>query len=87
MQDALKVSAQELTAALMVVVRDDDEDNAATALKIVVELHKAYKTQLEEHVSPFFSMVQEMYRNMEEAVRDTFDNPVSAQNGFVRSHS
>lgn len=81
MNEALKGSATELLSELMKVVEEDDEDNAATALKIVVELHKAYKTHLEDQVVPFFDMVQKMYRNMDQAVENNFDNP---DVGFIR---
>jgi transformation/transcription domain-associated protein len=76
MQESLKPNALELLDVLMEVVANDDEDNASAALKTIVELHKAYKTHMEERVAPFFQMVQEMFKNMPEAVRETFDDPV-----------
>jgi transformation/transcription domain-associated protein len=55
------------------ILKSDNEDNAVICLKIIVELHKNFKSTLEGHVQPFFDAVQEMYRNMAIAVRETFD--------------
>ncbi|KAJ3344480.1 hypothetical protein HDU83_005150 [Entophlyctis luteolus] len=61
--------------ALMYVLRADNEENAVVALKIIVELHKTFKIELEDHVQSFFDIVLEMYKNMRKAVVDTFDDP------------
>ncbi|KAJ3022967.1 hypothetical protein HKX48_004725 [Thoreauomyces humboldtii] len=64
--------------ALMRVLKDDNEENAALCLKVLVDLHKAYKPILEEWVQPFYATVQQMYKHMEETLKETFeDSPVS----------
>ncbi|TPX61909.1 hypothetical protein PhCBS80983_g00781 [Powellomyces hirtus] len=60
--------------ALMRVLKDDNEENAALCLKILVDLHKAYKPHLEEWGQPFFSTVQQMYKNMDDTLRETFED-------------
>ncbi|KAI8925789.1 hypothetical protein BC831DRAFT_256646 [Entophlyctis helioformis] len=70
--DALKSYAQDLMKVLMSVLRTDNEENAVICLKIIVDLHKNYKTIVEDYVQPFLDTVQEMYQNMEKAVADAF---------------
>ncbi|KAJ3171894.1 hypothetical protein HDU87_008212 [Geranomyces variabilis] len=60
--------------ALMRVLKEDNEENAALCLKILVDLHKAYKPHLEEWGQPFFTTVQQMYKNMDETLKETFDD-------------
>ncbi|KNC98645.1 histone acetyltransferase TRA1 [Spizellomyces punctatus DAOM BR117] len=76
--DTLKGLMPDLMKALMHVLREDNEDNGCLALKIMVDLHKAYKAALEDWVQPFFDIVQEMYRNMEQAVKDVFDESAAS---------
>ncbi len=76
--DALKTYATELLQLLMNLLRIENEDNAVICLKIIIELHRSYKTLLEDQVQPFLDIVQEMYRNMEYAVKDAFDSPGSS---------
>ncbi|KAJ3117897.1 hypothetical protein HK100_000723, partial [Physocladia obscura] len=62
---------------LMQVLKSDNEENAVVSLKVIVELHKTFKVELEDHVQAFFDVVLEMYKNMKKAVSDTFDEPNS----------
>ncbi|RKO90070.1 hypothetical protein BDK51DRAFT_18323, partial [Blyttiomyces helicus] len=71
--DALKNYAVDLVKTLIHILKEDNEDNACLALKIVVDLFKTYRTPLEDLVQSFFDLVQDMYRNMKQAVKDTFD--------------
>lgn len=59
----------------MHLLRVENEDNAVTCLKTIIDLHRSYKQILESQVQPFIDIVQEMYRNMEQTVKDQFDNP------------
>ncbi|KAJ3404672.1 hypothetical protein HDU80_002517 [Chytriomyces hyalinus] len=73
--ESLRTYATDLMTVLMHVLRSDNEENAVVALKVIVELHKTYKHELEAHVQEFFDLVLEMYRGMRKAVADTFDDP------------
>ncbi|KAJ3074848.1 hypothetical protein HDU98_010028 [Podochytrium sp. JEL0797] len=75
--EALRNYATELMTVLMSVLKSDNEENAVIALKVVVELHKIYKAELEGHVQAFFDVVLDMYRGMKKAVEDAFDDPTS----------
>ncbi|RKP03126.1 hypothetical protein CXG81DRAFT_9931 [Caulochytrium protostelioides] len=73
--DVLKPHASEILQALMVILRQDNEANAVIALKILIELHKGYKTAVEGHVEEFFEVVLTMYGNMDAAMRARFEIP------------
>ena len=66
---------ENLMRLCMHIIRTDNEENAVLCLKIIVELHKSckFKSILEDHVQAFFDVVQEMYKNMKQAVADTFN--------------
>nr|KAJ3422805.1 hypothetical protein HK105_006243 [Polyrhizophydium stewartii] len=70
--EALKQYVSELMTVLMLVLRQDNEDNGVLCLKIIVDLHKNYKQHVEGFVQPFLDTVQEMHSNMEKAVEDAF---------------
>jgi transformation/transcription domain-associated protein len=70
--EALKSFAPDIMAILMDILRLDNEENAAVALKVIVDLHKNFKSLVEEFVQPFFDFVKEAYKNMERAVDEAF---------------
>ena len=63
--------------------RVDNEDNASIALKVLVELNRSYKGSLEENAKNFLDIVMEMYANMEQAVKEAFDDQVASAVGTV----
>ncbi|KAI9139518.1 hypothetical protein BKA69DRAFT_1040037 [Paraphysoderma sedebokerense] len=71
--DHLKPFANDIVSMLMTIIKNDNEDNAVLALKIIVDLHRVYKNLLEEHVEPFLDLVMEMYRRFETTVKEIFD--------------
>ncbi|OZJ06116.1 hypothetical protein BZG36_01053 [Bifiguratus adelaidae] len=73
--DALKEYASDLCKLLMSLLRIENEDNAVICLKTIIDLHRSFKHILEDQVQPFLDIVEEMYANMEQTVRDTFDVP------------
>lgn len=73
--DPLKDFAVDLCDTLMQLLRIENEDNAVVCLKIIIDLHRSYKHILEEQVQPFLDIVQDIYKNMEQTVKDTFDTP------------
>jgi transformation/transcription domain-associated protein len=73
--EPLKEYAPELCRTLLQLMRVENEDNAVVCVKIIIDLHRAFKHVLEDQVQPFLDVVQEIYQNMEQAVKDAFDNP------------
>jgi transformation/transcription domain-associated protein len=73
--DPLKTHALDLMETMMILLRQDNEDNATFALKIVMELFKTFKGVLESQVEPFFILVHEMYGHLEQGIHDCFDSP------------
>ena len=74
--EPLKAFAIPLMKVLMDVLRNDNEECATIALKIIVDIHKNYKGHVEEFVQPFFDFVQDSYRNMKDAVDKVFTENV-----------
>ncbi|KAI8819858.1 uncharacterized protein EV422DRAFT_620718 [Fimicolochytrium jonesii] len=77
--EALKPILAHIMNALMRLLRDDNEDNGALALKILVDLHKNFKPNLDEWVQGFLETVQQMYKNMEDTLKETFEDPKPAK--------
>lgn len=73
--DSLLPYASNLLETLMELLKKENEDNAVICLKIIIDLHRSYKHQLGNLVQPFLDIVQEMYKNMEQTVKDSFDSP------------
>jgi len=61
---------------VMNTLRSDNEENAQICLRIIIELHKNYRSDanLEEYVQPFFDFVKEMLLLMEHNVSDMIDH-------------
>ncbi|ORY29461.1 hypothetical protein BCR33DRAFT_724710 [Rhizoclosmatium globosum] len=72
--EVLRPYSPDIMTVLMHVLKSDNEENAVVALKVIVELHKVYKQELEGHVQSFFDVVLDMYRGIKKAVVDTFDD-------------
>ena len=56
--DMLKPFAGQLMGLLLNVLQRDNEDNAVVCLRILFDLHKAYKGTLEDYVQPFMEFVR-----------------------------
>lgn len=61
-----------LMKLLLDLLRVENEENAVLCLKIIIDLHRTFKVQLEDYVLPFLGFVKELYQNMKEAVETTF---------------
>lgn len=59
----------------MKILRVENEDNAVVCVKIIIDLHRSFRQVLEDQVQPFLEIVQEIFQNMEQTVKDAFDNP------------
>ncbi|CEP07551.1 hypothetical protein [Parasitella parasitica] len=73
--EALKEYVPELCKALMKILRVENEDNAVVCVKIIIDLHRSFRQVLEDQVQLFLEIVQEIFQNMEQTVKDAFDNP------------
>ncbi len=76
--EMVKEYAKSLMDCMMAVLQDDNEENAVTALKIIIDLHRSYKQVLEEHVQPFLELVQKFYRGMGQTVQEVFGDESNA---------
>lgn len=70
--EAARPFASSLMTCMLEVVRSDNEENAVQALKIIIDLHRTHKAVLEEHVQPFLNLVQTLYTNMKDTVKEAF---------------
>ncbi|CAO3644378.1 unnamed protein product [Mucor hiemalis] len=60
---------------LMYLLKVENEDNAVVCVKIIIDLHRTFRHSLEDQVQPFLDIVQEIFKNMEQTVKDVFDAP------------
>lgn len=73
--ETLKEYAPELCKMLMHLLKVENEDNAVVCVKIIIDLHRSFRHSLEDQVQPFLDIVQEIFKNMEQTVKDVFDAP------------
>jgi transformation/transcription domain-associated protein len=73
LNDHYKDYAKDIMALLMQIVETDNEDNAVLSLKIMIDLHRHYKTVVADQVQPFLDFVFRMYANMPNIVKEAFD--------------
>lgn len=78
MNENFKSYAEQVLLLLMTLLRVENEENGVLCMKIVTGLHRTYKNALDEHVRPFLDLVVEMYKNMPQVVKETFDGHASA---------
>ena len=70
--EALRTHAETLMQVMLRTVREDNEENAAVAFKVIIDLHRSFKTVLQGQVQPFLELVQQLYMNMGRAVAEAF---------------
>lgn len=76
-QEVLKPYADSLMTAMLNVLRDDNEDNAVLALKVIIDLHRSFKAVLQDQVQPFLEIVKKLYANMKNTVEHAFESEAS----------
>ena len=79
--EALEPYANDLMTLLMDLVKTENEDNAVLCMKTIMDFHRHYQKQLSEKVQPFLDLIQDVFRMMSRAVRETFDNPSTTSGG------
>lgn len=89
--EVLKPHAGDLLKLCMHVLDTDDEDNAVIALRIILELHKQYRSPrptqgapqmpgpLEGDVQPFLDFVCKVYQNFPTTLKEAFERPAQGQ--------
>jgi len=83
--EALEPYAADIVDLLMGLVKIENEDNAVLCMKTVMDFARHQTKATEKKVQPFLDLIQEMFEAMEQAVRDTFDNPIQASIAGVPS--
>ena len=73
LNDHYKEYAKDIMTLLMHILRTDNEENAVLSLKIMIDLHRNYKTVVADQVQPFLDFVFDMYQSMPAIVKDAFD--------------
>ena len=59
----------------MELVRIENEENAILCMKTIMDFQRHQVRVLADRVQPFLNLIQEMFRKVEGAVKETFDNP------------
>ncbi|KAI9362471.1 FAT domain-containing protein, partial [Zopfochytrium polystomum] len=70
---------------LLNVVKTDNEENALVAIKVINDLHRTYRQEMETFVKDFLDIVLQMYQNMKQAVKDMFEADGDPPTGYLRS--
>jgi transformation/transcription domain-associated protein len=73
--EAVEPHAAKIVDKLMGLVKLENEDNAVLCMKTIMDFQRHQTKALADRVQPFLDLIQEMFQTMEQAVRDTFDNP------------
>lgn len=72
--EPVKALAKDLMKMMVNVVRDDNEENAVVAIKVIIDLHRHLKSELENEVAPFLQLVGDLYQNFKKTVASAFDD-------------
>lgn len=73
--EALEPYAAQIVDKLMSLVRVENEDNAVLCMKTIMDFLRHQTKALADRVTQFLDLIQELFEIMEQAVRDTFDDP------------
>lgn len=72
MTETLQPYLEEILACLTKILQEENEDNGVLCMKIITSLHKAYKATLADKVEPFIDVINQIYDNMDQTVKDVF---------------
>lgn len=78
LNESFKPAINDVMRTILDILQNDNEEVACLSLKLFIDMHKAYKTGIEEFVQPFLDIVLKMYQNMSETVRASFEGIVAA---------
>lgn len=74
MNDTFQNYALEINDLLIKLLQTENEENGVLCLKISTSLFKSYKSILADKAEPFIQIIIEMYKNMDQLLKDTFVN-------------
>lgn len=76
MNDALKPHIGKFADTCLYIMRRDNEENAVTALRILMDLQKVYRNQseMEAKVEPTFDFVESLLQNIQVLAKELFDD-------------
>ncbi|KAL8839523.1 MAG: hypothetical protein Q9176_004384 [Flavoplaca citrina] len=74
----LKPYAPGIVDLLMGLVRVENEDNAVLCMKTIMDMERHQTEATESKVQPFLDLIQDMFKSMEDVVKETFDAPTHA---------
>jgi transformation/transcription domain-associated protein len=74
--------AKELQRAMIALIREDNEENAIIALKVIIDLVRAFKGELESEVGGFLSLMGDLYKGMEATVQRSFESEAAQLNAM-----
>ncbi|KNE58153.1 hypothetical protein AMAG_04968 [Allomyces macrogynus ATCC 38327] len=77
--EAFRPHVENLMQMLFGVLERDNEENGQTALKVVMEISRIFKSVCEPQVGPFLQLVTAMYASMQATVARVFDNATSSE--------
>ncbi|EPQ29591.1 uncharacterized protein PFL1_02810 [Pseudozyma flocculosa PF-1] len=75
--ELVKPFADGLMTSMLNVLRQDNEENAVVALKVIIDLHRSFKAVLQEQVQPFLELVKTLYTSMGTTVEEAFKSEAS----------
>ena len=73
--EPLEQYAVPIVEKLISLVRIENEDNAILCIKIVMDMQRNQSKALANHVQPYLDLIQEMFENVDQIVKDTFSAP------------
>ena len=68
--DAVRPHVDVIMPAILTVMREDVEDIAAEAMQLFTEMNKAFRSAVEQYVSPFLDFILEVARDFENISRN-----------------
>lgn len=72
MSETFEPYSQSILSCLIKILPEENEDNGVLCLKIAASLHKAYRATLSDQVQPFLAIIDAVYDNLDQTVKDVF---------------
>ena len=76
--EVLKPYVTTCLSQCMTVLRTDNEENALVALRIIFDLHKNFRPDLEKEVQPFLDFVKSIYQSLPATVEEALNAAATA---------
>ncbi|CUM64287.1 uncharacterized protein PRCAT00001885001 [Priceomyces carsonii] len=85
MNETFQPYSEQILDTLLKTLVQENEDNGVLCMKIVTSLHKAYKNNLSAKVTPFIDIINQIYDNMPQTLKENVSfNP---NNSYQESES